>query len=205
MVGPPASKIEALIMHEEEPTPESEAEPTNGAPDQPSAASDSESEQISALSPEESLRAELAEAIEARQRALADFQNFQRRSLENEKRAFASGCMDVIRPLLAVLDQVDLALSQDSKAVSVEAIFSGVQLVRDEMCRVLDGQGVVAIDPEPGADFDAHHHQAVMHEPSEDVAEGCVIRLLQIGWVHGDMVLRPAVVAVSSGTPSESD
>lgn len=192
-------------MHEEEPTPESEPEPTNGAPDQPSAASDSESEQISALSPEESLRAELAEAIEARQRALADFQNFQRRSLENEKRAFASGCMDVIRPLLAVLDQVDLALSQDSKAVSVEAIFSGVQLVRDEMCRVLDGQGVVAIDPEPGADFDAHHHQAVMHEPSEDVAEGCVIRLLQIGWVHGDMVLRPAVVAVSSGTPSESD
>ena len=117
----------------------------------------------SALSPEETLRAELAEAIEARQRALADFQNFQRRSLENEKRAIASGRMDVIRPLLGVLDQVDLALSQDSKVVSVEAIFSGVQLVRDEMCRVLDGQGVVAIDPEPGADFDAHHHQAVVH------------------------------------------
>ena len=192
-------------MHEEEPTPKSEVAPNSSAPDQPGASSDSESEEASTLSPEESLRAELAEAIEARQRALADFQNFQRRSLENEKRAIASGRMDVIRPLLGVLDQVDLALSQDSKVVSVEAIFSGVQLVRDEMCRVLDGQGVVPIDPEPGADFDAHHHQAVVHEPSEDVAEGCVIRRLQIGWAHGDMVLRPAVVAVSSGTPSESD
>ncbi len=190
-------------MHEEESTPESEIEAPNGATEHPCA--ESESEESPTLSPEESLRAELVEAVEARQRALADFQNYQRRSLENEKRAAASGRMDVIRPLLGVLDQVDLALSQDPKAVSVEAIFSGVQLVRDEMCRVLDGQGVVAIDPEPGADFDAHHHQAVVHEPSEDVAEGRVIRRLQIGWVHGDMVLRPAVVAVSSGTPSESD
>ena len=190
-------------MHEEESTPESEVEAPNGATEQPCV--ESESEEDSAPSPEELLRAELAEAVEARQRALADFQNFQRRSLENEKRATASGRMDVIRPLLGVLDQVDLALSQDPKAVSVEAIFSGVQLVRDEMCRVLDGQGVVAIDPEPGADFDAHHHQAVVHEPSEDVTEGRVIRRLQIGWVHGDMVLRPAVVAVSSGAPSESD
>jgi len=190
-------------MHEEESTPESEIEAPNGATEQPCA--ESESEESSTPSPEESLRTELAEAVEARQLALADFQNFQRRSLENEKRATASGRMDVIRPLLGVLDQVDLALSQDPKAVSVEAIFSGVQLVRDEMCRVLDGQGVVAIDPEPGADFDAHHHQAVVHEPSDDVAEGRIIRRLQIGWVHGDMVLRPAVVAVSSGVPSESD
>ena len=113
--------------------------------------------------------------------------------------------MDVIRPLLGVLDQVDLALSQDPDAVSIEAMFSGVQLVRDEMCRVLDGQGVVAIDPEPGTEFDAHHHQAVVHESSSDIAEGCIIRRLQIGWVHGDMVLRPAVVAVSSGADSESD
>lgn len=202
-MGPPASKIEALIMYEEESTPESEVESPNGSTDQPCAPS--ESEKASESSPEESLRAELAEAVEARQRALADFQNFQRRSLENEKRATASGRMDVIRPLLGVLDQVDLALSQDPNAVSVEAIFSGVQLVRDEMCRVLDGHGVVAIDPEPGADFDAHRHQAVVHEPSEDVAEGCVIRRLQIGWVQGDIVLRPAVVAVSSGAPSESD
>ncbi|MEO1598054.1 MAG: hypothetical protein AAFR78_05900 [Planctomycetota bacterium] len=50
-------------MHEEEPTPESEVEPTNSAPDQPGASSDSESEEASALSPEETLRAELAEDI----------------------------------------------------------------------------------------------------------------------------------------------
>ena len=200
-MGPLASKIGSLIMHEEESTPETE-NPDCGS-EQPCA--DSESDEASGPSPEESLRAELAEAIEARQRALADFQNFQRRSLENEKRATAAGRMDVIRPLLGVLDQVDLALSQDPDAVSVEAMFSGVQLVRDEMCRVLDGQGVVPIDPEPGTDFDAHHHQAVVHEKSDDIAEGCVIRLLQIGWAHGDMVLRPAVVAVSSGVDSESD
>ena len=59
--------------------------------------------------------------------------------------------------------------------------------------------------PSPVQTFDAHHHQAVVHEPSDDVAEGRIIRRLQIGWVHGDMVLRPAVVAVSSGVPSESD
>ena len=195
-MGSLATKIGSLIMSEEESVPESEA----GSPEVKVEHDAAESPEDAVVpTQEESLRAELAEAIEARQRALADFQNFQRRSLENEKRATASGRMDVIRPLLGVLDQVDLALSQDPEAVTVEAMLSGVQLVRDEMCRVLDGQGVVAIEPEPGASFDAHHHQAVMHEASDDVDEGCVIRRLQIGWVRGDMVLRPAMVAISSG------
>ena len=51
-------------MHEEESTPESEIEAPNGATEQPCA--ESESEENSVLSPEESLRAELAEAVEAR-------------------------------------------------------------------------------------------------------------------------------------------
>src|SRR3954467_3389750 len=56
------------------------------------------------------LQAELDEAVEARKRALADFRNYQRRSLENEQRAGQSGAMRIVKAVLPALDHFDLAL-----------------------------------------------------------------------------------------------
>ena len=131
-------------MHEEESTPESEVEAPNGATEQP--CTESEAEESQRCLPKNHCGRSSRKPLKPSTR----FKLISRTSnaaVWKTKRATASGRMDVIRPLLGVLDQVDLAL-QDREAVSVEAIFSGVQLVRDEMCRVLDGQGVVMI-PSP--------------------------------------------------------
>ena len=62
------------------------------------------------LTPEDQLRLELHEANEARLRALADFKNYQRRSIENEGRAVESGMTRVVRSILPLYDQTPLPI-----------------------------------------------------------------------------------------------
>ena len=66
--------------------------------------------------------AERDEAVAARQRALADYANYQRRSVENEARARVGGLVQMVRALLPVLDHFDLALAQDLSKLSVEQL-----------------------------------------------------------------------------------
>ncbi len=143
------------------------------------------------------LEKERHEAVEARQRALADFANFQRRSRENESRARQEGALSLLRALLPVIDHFDLAISQDHSKLTVEQLLGGVKIVRAEFDKVLESQGVVRIEPKPGDEFDPHKHEAMMRQPSPGIAPNHIVSVLQLGFAIGDMVLRPAKVTVA--------
>ena len=144
------------------------------------------------------LQRERDEAVDGRLRALADFKNFQRRSAENESRASTDGTIRVIRALLPVLDHVDLALQQDVKQLSVEQLLGGVKLLQQEFARALETFGLQPIRPEIGDEFDANAHEAMMRQPSEDVPPNHVTMVMQPGFRLGDVMLRPAKVAVAA-------
>lgn len=156
----------------------------------------------------ESLRAEVAEAMEARddatakaQRIMADFQNYQRRAMSNEKEAKEQGRREVVSELVRVLDHVDLALSQDSSRMDVAQLLAGVKAIRDEMMKVLAGFGIAPITPAAGEEFEPGRHEAVMQQAVEGVPPGHVASMFRAGYALGDRVIRPAQVAV---TPSSS-
>jgi molecular chaperone GrpE len=69
---------------------------------------------------------------------------------------------------------------------------------------LLDQEGVVAIEV-AGQEFDPYLHQAVTHEPSEEVPEGHIIAEMQKGYRVGDRVLRPSIVRVSAGSPAQPE
>ncbi len=146
------------------------------------------------------LECERDEAMALRQRALADYANFQRRSVENEARARLWGITSFARGLMPVLDHFDLTLSQDLSKLSVEQIAKSVEMTRAELQRALEQQGLVKIDPAVGSEFNPMHHEAVTQMPLEGAAGGSIAMLFQCGWRLGDAVLRPAKVAV---TPTE--
>ena len=64
---------------------------------------------------------------------------------------------------------------------------------------VLEKEGLSEMQTSPGDDFDPYYHQAILHEPSTEFDEGKIVDVLQKGYQLQDMVLRPAVVRVSSG------
>ncbi len=143
------------------------------------------------------LECELEKAVEARQRALADFANYQRRASQNEQQAVRSGAAGVVRSMLAVLDHFDLALDQDRSQVTVEQLLDGVHIVRDELFKSLESFGVERIAPDAGDEFDPNRHQAVLQQAAEGVAPNHVVAVLQPGYTMGETVLRPAKVSVA--------
>ena len=145
----------------------------------------------------EELQKQVVEAQASRQRALADFANFQRRAAENEIRARQQGVASVIRSILSVLDHFDLALAQDPTQVTVDQILGGVGIVRNEFTKALESHGVQRIEPAIGEEFDPSRHEAVMQQGRPGVAPNHIANVLQAGYAMGDSVLRPAKVAVA--------
>ncbi|MEE2972549.1 MAG: nucleotide exchange factor GrpE [Planctomycetota bacterium] len=141
---------------------------------------------------------ERRDSDEARMRALADFRNFQRRSIENESRARREGTADLVRVLLPALDHFDLALQAADGAATVDQVVSGVRMVREEILRAFESLGIHEINAATGEDFQPGSHEALgMLPPGQfegDGAPGTVATTVSPGFAFGDFVLRPAKV-----------
>lgn len=145
----------------------------------------------------EQLMQEVVEASESRQRALADFKNFQRRSAEQEQRMTRITSVEAYRSVLPVLDQLRLALEQDPSAASGEQILEGVRIAGDELEKVLTDRGIEKVEPCSGDEFDPRCHEAMMNVEDTDVDSGRIVQVLQVGFVLGEHVLRPAKVSIA--------
>ena len=84
-----------------------------------------------------------------------------------------------------------------------KALLEGIELTERELLKVLEKHGVRKLDPE-GSKFDPHRHQAMYEVPEESVPAGTIVQVVQPGYVIGDRVLRPALVAVAKGGPKAS-
>lgn len=143
------------------------------------------------------LQTERDQALDARLRALADFRNYQRRATEAEHRAESTGAARLVRSIMPVLDHFDLILAQKADQMTLDQLLSAVNIVRDEFNKALAAQGVERIDPGKGEPFDPHRHEAVMRQPADGAEPNTVVSTMQAGYAMGDLVLRPAKVAVA--------
>ena len=143
------------------------------------------------------LEEKLAAAEEDTLRARADFQNYQRRAMVNEREAREWGAAGVLESMITVLDHFDMALTQDPAKASAASILDGVQLIKGEMLRALSDHGVSVLSPELGEELNPGRHEAIGHQPAEGVAPGAISRIMQPGYAIGDRVLRPAKVFVA--------
>jgi molecular chaperone GrpE len=167
-------------------------QPRDEAPDETGAQShDVLQAQIDALT------AERDEAKAAYMRALADFQNFQRRSIENEREAKRQGVTSLLLSVVPVIDHFDMALALDPEKSSAKQVLDGVQAIRDDLLRVLGMHGVSPINPQPNDELDPNRHHALMQQAAPGVEPGRISRTLQVGYALGDRVIRPANVMVA--------
>jgi len=135
----------------------------------------------------------LAESLDGWQRSLADFQNYRKRVERDHELVKASMKGDLIKKVLPMLDDLERAL-QNRPAESAWA--GGIELIVRKFQNLLDSEGVKRIDAK-GAAFDPAFHEAISHEPSEEVESGHVIDVVQNGYMLGERVIRPALVRVA--------
>jgi molecular chaperone GrpE len=145
---------------------------------------------------------ELAEARRERDdyydrllRQAAEFDNYRKRT-ERERREMAQyAAGDVLEALLPVVDAFERAL-QAEVGSDAAAYRKGVELIYRQLQDLLAKRGVTPIDV-AGKPFDPRFHQAITYEPCPGRAEGEVIEEVRRGYMHGDRLLRPAMVKVA--------
>jgi len=140
------------------------------------------------------LSEELRRERDALLRALADFDNYRRRTERDRATAAQSGKRDVIVSLLAVLDDFDRALQHMGDAPL--SVAQGMEAIQRNLIAVLERNGVTRFNS-VGETFDPHFHDAIGTVPSDGMKPGTITEELQSGYKWGDEVLRPARVRVA--------
>jgi molecular chaperone GrpE len=143
----------------------------------------------------EALRRERDEYRDLLLRKTAEFDNYRKR-VDKERREmalYAAG--EVFEALLPIIDDFERALAAEA-GVEAEPYRKGVELIHKRLADFLAGRGVTPIEA-VGQDFDPRYHQAVTYEESPGRRDGEVIEELRKGYMHGERLLRPAMVKVA--------
>jgi molecular chaperone GrpE len=129
-------------------------------------------------------------------RALAEYQNYQRRAAQNEVEARREGSLRVLHSVVPVLDHFDIALSGNADPAAAPYI-EGMKVIRSEIMRALELHGVTLINPQPNETFEPGKHEAIMQQPAAGVESGRIAKTFQTGYAMDGRVFRSAKVAVA--------
>jgi molecular chaperone GrpE len=142
----------------------------------------------------EAVRKEAAEHKEHLQRLAADFDNYRKRVLKEQTRAVEMASEPLVRRLLEVLDEFDLALMAAEKKPDFDKFLHGVELVYAKLKDILRSEGLERIEAD-GKPFDPTLHEALM-QGGEAEGEPVVADVLRPGYTMKGRVIRPAGVRV---------
>jgi molecular chaperone GrpE len=151
-------------------------------------------------------RRESAEYKDKLLRTLAEMENVRKRTEREIGDARIYGVAGFARDVLAVADNMHRALEaigpelRESADAKVKALIEGVELTERELLKTLEKNGVKKFSPQDEK-FDPNVHQAMYEVPTSDQRPGQVAQVIQAGYMIGDRVLRPALVAVSKAAP----
>jgi molecular chaperone GrpE len=129
------------------------------------------------------------------QRSKADFINYKKEEMKHLEEVMRYGSEDLIKDLISVMDNFDLALRTLEKTGPVE---KGIYLIRTQIDDILKKRGLVKIDIKEGDEFDPSSAEALA-EIASDKAHGAVVEVIEQGYRLHEKVLRPARVIVSKG------
>jgi molecular chaperone GrpE len=174
-------------------------------------AAEPESEAAAAGAPElvpaEQVTAALEAAAEFKDRllrTLAEMENLRKRTEREVAEARLYGNAGFARDVLAVADNMHRALESIGPELRAQpdakVLIEGVELTERELLKVLEKHGVKKFSPE-GEKFDPNVHQAMYELPTSELPPGHVAQVIQAGYMLGDRVLRPALVAVVKAPP----
>ena len=156
--------------------------------------------------PSTALEREHAEMKDRLLRTLAEMENLRKRTEREVADARLYGVSSFARDILVVADNMRRALDTvppearaDAEA-GMKSLVEGVELTERELLKALEKNGVRQFTPQ-GEKFDPNLHQAMFEVPDASVPAGSIVQVVQPGYMIGERVLRPALVAVAKGGP----
>jgi molecular chaperone GrpE len=165
--------------------------PATGGPPTPTVAEEPQAGSSDA----ETARREAAEYRDHLVRLQAEFENYRKRVLREQTQAIEMAAEPLIRKLLEVLDEFELALMAAEQKPEFDKFLRGVELVYAKLADTLRSEGLEPIEAE-GKRFDPALHEALMGSGAGD-GEPVVADVLRRGYTLRGRVIRPAGVRVA--------
>ena len=141
----------------------------------------------------EKAEAALADHKDQHLRLMAEYQNYRNRTTEEKKKIYGDAKADCIKSLLTVVDTFERAMDA---ACSDETYKKGIEMTFSQLQKALEQMGVKEI-AEVGVEFDPNLHNAIKQMDDTDFEENKVCQIYQKGYLLGDRLICPAMVAVS--------
>jgi len=168
---------------------EDSAEGTDGRTDE----DDAVSEYNDTASQYAELEEELQEAKEKHLRLFAEYDNYRKRTAKEKTETYQNASVKCIEQLLPVIDSFERSIEAEC---SDENFKNGMVMIFGQMKAFLEKMNVTVIEA-LGAEFDPNFHNAIQQLESTEYESNHVCAVYQKGYMLGDKLIRPAMVAVA--------
>jgi len=126
----------------------------------------------------------------------AEFENYKKLKIKEKQDTLKFGNEVLVKELLPVLDNLEMALDHTAKTEDYKGIYEGVKMTLNEFLKVLEKAGVTRIEA-AGKKFDPNLHEAFYQEEKEDMEPDTVISEFQKGYLLNNRLVRPSRVIIS--------
>lgn len=129
-------------------------------------------------------------------RALAEYDNYRKRTLKEKADLIKTGGESVLINILNIVDDVERGIASSKMTQDVDTLHEGMELILNKFQGFLKQSGIREIEA-TGEIFDTDHHEAIATIPAPDESQkGKVIDCVQKGYYLHDKVIRFAKVVV---------
>ena len=137
-------------------------------------------------------------------RKAAEFENYKRRTENDQFNLINYAAESFITKLLPVIDDFERSLQHIDDDNNVDAVKEGIKLVYEKLLKVLDEQGVKKMKVK-GEPFNVDYHDALMQRQDDSVPPHTILVEIEKGYLYRDKVIRHAKVIVSEETSSDEN
>lgn len=197
MTEPEKKDLEPKIAEDQHTESEIDAA-TKSSPEQES--QDVSESELNSAAELEAAQQEIAKLKDAFLRAKAEEDNVRRRTEKEVANSRKFAVEGFAKEMLNVYDSLKLAVAvevAEDADEAVKSIHEGVDITLKQLQSVFSKFSLTEISPEVGEKLDPNLHQAMSVISADDVASGCVVNVIQVGFQLHDRLLRPAMVIVA--------
>ncbi|MCD8218927.1 MAG: nucleotide exchange factor GrpE [Ruminococcus sp.] len=138
-------------------------------------------------------QAELESQKDQHLRLMAEYQNYRNRTTEEKKKIYGDAKVDCVKELLGIMDSFERALEAPC---TDENYKKGVEMTFKQIQKAFEKLGITEIAA-LGEHFDPNLHNVIKQVDDSDYASDQVCEVFQKGYMLGDRLIRPAMVAVA--------
>ena len=136
-------------------------------------------------------------------RKAAEFENYKRRSENDQFNLINYAAESFIIKLLPVVDDFERSMEHIDDIESTKSVKDGIKLVYEKLLKLLSEQGVKKMQTK-GEPFNVDYHDALMQKKDDSVPPHTVLEEIESGYMYRDKVIRHAKVIVSEESADNS-